>query len=454
MTLSEFLLSNKQQYLSAIHGGKGREWVVVMGNEAGDLDSVASSIAYSWFLATVNKLPSVALIQTPREDIKLRPENVHAFSLASLTPDHKELLYIDDIPSSVPFPSNRYALVDHNVLLPRFSEGNDDATVVAVLDHHSDEGLYKGTADPRTIVSSGSATSIVARHFQLSDPNGELQILPELATLLFCGALLDTSGLKPGGKAVALDYESAAYLFPRSHLASSGPFDVSESAASAASPWRSLSQELQERKSSVAHLSSTDLLRRDYKQYEWTPLWGADSERRSIHIGLSTVPLGLKSWLPRGVSEFWDSVDRFMDERNLDVLGILTTFHSEKKGKEGGHKSQTDAKKKHAEKKHETGEAKDEKVGKHKRQVLFVVRELPGGGLEERLWAGLEGSGELELKRRPIQKYTKDASTDGGIDNRKARAYKQHNTKATRKTVAPLLKQIIEGDSVETEKTD
>ncbi|KAH8112290.1 DHH phosphoesterase [Phellopilus nigrolimitatus] len=420
MALSEFLLDSKEQYLSAVREGKGQDWTVVMGNEAGDLDSIASSIAYSWFATTVKKSPAVALIQTRHEDIALRPENIHAFSLASLSPDQRELLCIDDIPQSNPFPSNKFALVDHNHLLSRFSEGNEDAKVVAVLDHHDDEGLYKDTADPRMIiVPTGSATSIVTQHIQFSNPSAEIEIPAELAALLFCGILVDTDGLKPNGKAELLDHESAAFLLPRSSFASSDQFGAHSAATlelHSSSPVQFLTQELLEKKSSVAQLSTTDLLRRDYKQYEWLASWMPDEH--AVRVGLATVPVDLKTWIPRDISEFWSSVDNYMDACGLDILGILTSFH---------------------------GKPKKNKKGKHKRQVLFIVRHADGGELEERLWAGLESSAVLELERHSMHKYAKGAAADSGVGERSARAYKQGNVKASRKAIAPLLKETIEG---------
>ena len=42
----------------------------------------------------------------------------------------------------------------------------------------------------------------------------------ELATVLLCAILIDTGGLKPKGKALAVDYVAAYHLLPRSSLAS------------------------------------------------------------------------------------------------------------------------------------------------------------------------------------------------------------------------------------------
>jgi hypothetical protein len=46
-----------------------------------------------------------------------------------------------------------------------------------------------------------------------------VSIPPELSTLLLSAILIDTKGLKAGGKAVDVDREAAAYLIPLSHLA-------------------------------------------------------------------------------------------------------------------------------------------------------------------------------------------------------------------------------------------
>ena len=404
----------------------------------------------------MKKSPTVALIQTSREDLKLRPENIFAFSLASLSPDHSELLCIDDIPSLTPFPSNNFALVDHNRLLSRYSEKNGDTKVVAVLDHHVDEGLYKDTADPRIIiVPTGSATSIVATHIQSNIADGGEDVPQGVATLLLCGILVDTGALKPGGKAEQLDQDAAAFLLPRSTFALSGQIkkqSVTDPAHLYEIPsLQRVSQELFDKKSDVGDLSTRDLLRRDYKEYDlksnWTP------NKRAVRVGLSTVPIGLKSWLPREGAEFWSSADKYMDEHGLDILGILTSFRGKgekkkdkKKKKKKGNQSDSASS---SDSESEKRKKKKEKQGKHKRQVLFIVREISEGGLEERLWAGLEGSEELSLKQHAIRKYAKDKdkASDGGVGTRLARAYKQGNVKATRKAIAPLINKIIEGDS-------
>ncbi|KAL5478397.1 PPX1 [Sanghuangporus weigelae] len=429
MSLSSFLVESKERYLRAIREGKSREWTVVMGNEAGDLDSIASSIAYSWFASMVQKTSCVALLQTPRKDLELRPENIHAFKLTPLSSNQEELLCIDDVPPSpISFPSNRFALVDHNRLLPRYSDQNEDVKVVAVLDHHEDEGLYKDTADPRIIVvPTGSASSIVARYIEQSTS----QIPSGIARLLLCAILVDTNGLMPGEKAEELDRSAAAYLLPRTELPTVSTFVSHDNPTIL-----TLAYELLVKKSDVTQLSTNALLRRDYKQYAWM------DKTRTVQVGLSTVPLDLRKWLARdSLQDFCRDVDAYMTERDLDVLGILTTFHKErraKKKKRGGDEG--------------TGAGRDK--GKHKRQMMIVARDVPGGNLQQKLFSGLEGAPELVLKERSLaefaSKYSKDNHQTSDLMQpmgaTAARVYKQGNAHMTRKAIAPLMKSIIEED--------
>lgn len=456
-----------------------------------DLDSIASSVAYAWFASTSTGNPHIAILQTARRDLKLRPENIYAFSLASLTTELQELLCIDEVPSA-PFPSDKFALVDHNRLLSKFTE-SAPASVVAVIDHHEDEGLYTDTASPRLIqVPTGSCTSLVTLHI-LNTAGPDVHVPPELATFLLCGILIDTNGLKEGGKAVQADHDAAAFLVPRSSLAlpkspqAKRPLDV------AAAPLvRNLATELRDKKSAVEHLTTLDLLRRDYKQYaiqsSWTP------GRRDVHVGLATVPLPLESWMPKDTVGFWREVDTFMDENGLHVLGILTSFSAgkkkkkgkrsfslqsltevpwtgkrkgekkkekeekeekkekkEKKGKEGKEEKEEKKKEKERKKEEKKKEKKEKKKGGKKRktagrQALFIVRELAEGGLEERLWAGVESS-DFGFERWDLEEFAGNSMPNGGVGERKARAYEQGDAKQTRKTIAPLVRRIIEGPS-------
>lgn len=379
----------------------------------------------------------------------LRAENLHALELAHLNAE-SDIICIDDVPhtSEGGFPSSSFALVDHNRLNPRFLHSNPDARVVAVVDHHEDEGLYRDTANPRLIVvPTGSCASLVTQLFQ-DHPEGSNDLPSELATLLLCSILIDTSGLKPGGKAEAADHRAARFLIPRAaahgeqgdstaqadafvHSSSSitpsntGPGAeggrarvglkigaVNEKEPHETPGIQELHTTLQEKKASVAHLGTLDLLKRDYKEYTMTP---AQSPSRQILVGLSSVPVGFSSWLPRH-ADFWSETEKFMEDRGLTILGILTSFRdTEKPGKSG--------------------------KGKHKREQMYIVR--GDEDLATGLFDALEEAEELRLKRKKFPEFGVHNGFKGG--EYRARVWKQKNVDATRKATAPLVKSIVEG---------
>jgi exopolyphosphatase len=293
--------------------------------------------------------------------------------------------------------------LDHNALTGRFAE-HEDALVVAILDHHADE-RHHPEASPRVVESpTGSCASLIGRLIQKEWDAGMTR---PVARLLLCAVLIDTGGLKAGGKAEVTDREVAPFLLEKAELVSANAnagkvvdvHDVKEV--------KELTRILASRKSSVGLLSPRDLLRRDYKEYRFVPAWTAE---RSLLMGLASVPRSIKAITggdQKGRQELATACAAWVKERGLDVLGILTSWDDERKGK---------------------------KKGKHRREMLWVVRD--DEELEGRLWKGLEGSAELELER-------KEGGMDGGGDL-KMRKYEQGNGQATRKVIAPLVRAIFE----------
>ncbi|KAG8684996.1 Exopolyphosphatase [Ceratobasidium sp. 423] len=165
-----------------------------------------------------------------------------------------------------------------------------------------------------------------------------------------------------------------------------------------------LANVLVDKKRDVSELSGHDLLRRDYKEFEWNNSQGA-----FVRVGLSTVPMGLKHWIERdGKNKFWAAQDAWIKECQLDVSGVFTMFRTRTKNK-------------------------------HKREMLLVfpqteeVADAPTG-LELKLYTGIESNSELGAEQKDIP----------GIEGRRARAWEQTEKQATRKQIAPAFKAIIE----------
>ncbi|GLB39781.1 putative DHH family protein [Lyophyllum shimeji] len=419
--LAQFLSSAKEKYLSDISAtpSRGGEWTVVMGNEAGDLDSLASSIGFAWFQSEVHKKPTIPLLQLERDDLDLRAENLYALHQAGISDPKSQLLFLTDLAGHSPFPR---------------TPSHWSTTTASARPTRSPTR----PTNPRTIVPCGSCASHVAELISASTSaeNVQVPVPAELATLLLSAILIDTNGLKPGGKAVATDNSAAFFLAPRSTLAAALPATVQQDDPKAlhdAQAIREFTRSLADKKTDVSHLSGRDLLRRDYKDYVYTLAWmGEGGEGTEVKAGLASVPLSLKVWGSDGKLE--EAVIPWMQERGIAVLGVLTSYRAGgKKGKNG--------------------------KGKHKRQMAWVVHdaavkedseaEAVAGkekGIEvekiaEMLWKGLEASKELKLKKHKKFDVEKAGRLPAGA---KARVYKQGNVDATRKVTAPLLKNILE----------
>jgi exopolyphosphatase len=375
--------------------------------------------------------PVIPMYQTSREDLHLRPENLYALELAGLGDSHPTLLCLSDVPPShsKSFPSSRFALVDHNSLGSQFSSsGNSNASVVAIVDHHQDEGQHHSASPREIIVPTGSCASLVANLIRetLTDANS---IPPELANLLLTATVIDTQGLKVGSKAEPADRAAALFLSqsassslnltPLSSIGEAG----GEDAVHTTPGLEALNEALQGKKSDVSNLGTRDLLRRDYKEYTFV----LSADQKHVQVGLASVPIGFHTWLAQAGAQsdnaFWRETAAWADERHLDALGVLTSFrdpdHINKKGKP-----------------------------KHRREQMWLVR-TSGDGLGKLLFPSLEADAELELKHVEFDAFGVDGvEREGSFEEGwEVRVYKQKNADATRKVTAPVVKQIIEGNA-------
>ncbi|RXK37980.1 hypothetical protein M231_04766 [Tremella mesenterica] len=457
-TLEKFLSKQRREFLKDLDDGKGDQWQVVMGNEAGDLDSLASSISYAYLSSTFFSRSTIPLVLTAPEHMSLRLENLHALQLASLSPS--VLLHSSQLPcppADLTARGVHFVLVDHNSLLPQFGHGAVDV----IIDHHVDEGNHPSAQ--RLITTTGSCSSLVVKYFRrpwqdhipTSDDKGQDAKLVDtgVATLLLAAMVVDTGGLRPGGKATRIDNESAAFLYPLTSLSppsrfgshpvtqtlaeintsSTGPSDITPEniGTNPPIPLTKLTNDLTQAKFNVSHLSTPELLLRDYKEYV---LPTSSKTYPTLRLGLSTVPLCLETWLDRdthGWTPFLLAVDDYMEKKQLNILGILTTFRDDK--------------------------------DKSRREILLIVG--PGKGLPEReeqkviveLAKGMEESGEvLDLGAWGSKKSSKGTlGNHQGVydqavkdflekgDGRVGRVWQQRNTKSTRKQVAPILRDLI-----------
>jgi len=282
-----------QKYLLSAKKNMDKCQLVVMGNEAADLDSMVSSIAYGYLRQQV--FPGnivLPVMPIPRADFVLRTEAVYVFNEAEVNMD--DIVFVDEINLDAVLENAAIVLVDHNQLSADFEKYSNK--ISGIIDHHKDEGLYLD-ATPRIIATIGSTTSLVAQEFV----KASVDISENLAILLGGTILLDTVNLSgKAGRVTDADREIAAVILPLCPLSQQEFFDS-----------------VQEAKFNVDSLSTNDLLRKDYKEWQL-----GDSK-----VGIGSALLPVTDWIKMD-SELTTGFEAFCTDRRLDLLLSMNAFNN------------------------------------------------------------------------------------------------------------------------------
>ena len=266
--------------------------LMVMGNEAADLDSMASAIAFAYIRSQAEPDKNIVpLIPIVKEDFKLRTEAVYVFKTAQI--DLANLIFLDEMPQFFMEQVNDLAIVDHNKLSGTFENCGDKVRMI--LDHHKDEGLYNGV-EFRAIEPVGSTATLVGE-ILIRDHSGLMDT--QLATLLTGTILLDTVNLDTeAGRVTDKDSEIAVKLMEHCPLDQNQYF-----------------REVQKAKFDTASLSTIDLLRKDYKEFKFN----------GIRCGIASALLSMAQWINKD-NELCLGFETYASRRNLDVLLSMNAY--------------------------------------------------------------------------------------------------------------------------------
>ena len=267
----------------------------VMGNEAADLDSMASSVVYAYYLQSLNsddKSIYIPLINIPKEDFKLRTEAVYLFTDAGI--ETENLIFTDEINMEEISKSVKLSiiLVDHNRISARYSSYAE--RVIEVIDHHKDEGVY--SSGMTTIEPVGSCATLVSEKIF----ENSISLIDEKTAQLMAGTiLLDTVNFNPDAKRTTdKDVKITEYLLKEFSL-----------------DREKLFEKLQFEKFNTSSLSTTDLLRKDYK--EW--------KMGGKNCGFSSALLPVSKWLEKDKSISLNISD-YCKNKNLEILFIMIAY--------------------------------------------------------------------------------------------------------------------------------
>lgn len=267
---------------------------LVMGNEAADLDSMASALAYAYLLSCSTQDKTVVpLMPIIRGDFKLRTEAVYVFDQAGI--DLNNVVFLDDINlERLMEKVDGLALVDHNKL----SAPCDPyaGKVSKILDHHKDEGLYP-QAVTKVIEPVGSCATLVGEEISRCCP--ELAEDTHLAALLWGTILLDTVNLAPDAGRVTPKDETVATTL----------------AASCSLDGDAYFKAIQTAKFDIKNLGTFDLLRKDYKEFKFN----------KTRCGIASALLSMALWDKKD-PELCLGFETYVKRRNLDVLISMNAY--------------------------------------------------------------------------------------------------------------------------------
>ncbi|GAB1517783.1 hypothetical protein RhiTH_000833 [Rhizoctonia solani] len=490
-TLSSWARSVKKDFLSDIRAcapairtnttsqseacARASEWSIVMGNEAGDLDSLTSAIAWAFYLAHENmddnntkgkgnkgkkgkhhnpkERPVVPLLQTEEDAIDLRPENKLALrEYGNMRRGHADILTIDELPlppgEIAPHLGGIY-LVDHNRL--RSDWGEAGAKIVkGVLDHHNDLELYPN-AKPRVIEPTGSCASLIVHEIlQLWNKDDDdrvynerecvdktafkqkqhpTDIPTELADLLLAVIALDTDDFHRG---TGRDLHASKAVWRWSSFCGDGEDrdDVMDR----------LDKELGTAKKDLRHLNVRDLLRRDWKG-DIIPAPNASAP--ALHLGIASIPVSMRNQIARvgnhTPAAWFEAEKAWTKEIYADVSLALTSYREGGIGDESI-PSNFDDEDDNDNDNDDDDDDGDTKKGAKRREIALVVqdgRRLTrdmANSLFETIKSEIETASELNVTAWTID-----------LGGQRRAIWDQFYTKASRKVVRPVVERAVEG---------
>lgn len=455
MTPLQFLRQARQIHIQFLSGTLPDSLapIYVLGNPSADLDSIISAIVYSY--CANNKLPP----QSPRPHIpllnlptpsgsdlfRLRPEFVTSLWLSTNFPALKPDEHFADSEESA-----GYLLRDHVITIADFAQElrrqkhtniTLDATLVdwnalpervpgtkgqgslggllsdvtfrtvGCIDHHVDENFVPSPDElPGQPVlirpGPGSCSSLITDVIQergLWD-SGDTAEMAQIAKMALAAILIDTSKLTAEGKVTEVDTRAVEYL--RGKVADSGrEWDLDAF----------YGQILGAKQSSLDRLNFREVLDRDYK--EWSE---KASSGQSMGIGFCSSVKPVR-WLVRkagGSREFMDGVCRFASGKGLDAVVVMSSFTD----KEGAF----------------ARELFVSAVGDHGLIVDGIKGFVQNAAAELDLvqWSGVDD----ESVDIPDEEIRTVLDGDEGVWRR---LWIQKNTKASRKQVAPLMRDAL-----------
>ncbi|KNC51582.1 uncharacterized protein AMSG_12073 [Thecamonas trahens ATCC 50062] len=370
---------------TAVDAATATSAVLVVGNEAADVDSVVCALAWAYTLRNkaIEGCVVLPVIGVPAAELPLRTE-VTAL-LAATCIDASLFAYPDTVQQVVDAVGRDAVtihLVDHNVVrMPALvSLGS---AVNAIIDHHTDEGAHDAAA-PRRIETVGSCATLVTEMIEAGN------LPPPLAFMLLATVLVDTVNLAPeAGKVTSADEAATRSLCQA--IAPCGGGDDHVALVN------TLFEQMQAAKFDVSALSCAQLLARDAKYYT-TPA--------GLGYAIPGVFLNGAEFVVRagGATELAIALSDYAAAKHAHFVVVMLTQPSDS--------------------------------GVSREMIVYVPASTPDAStLLNRLVDFLVSVNNSELQLQTTAACSDAGSTDAGVIVHLA----QGNATASRKRIAPLL---------------
>lgn len=312
----------------------------IMGNQAGDADSIISSLALSYVKnldvndqeeSKMKKFLPIICIE--KEDLALRRDVVLLLQMAGIV-NHESFMYLNDdtfkstvINEDVPHIQKSFTLVDHNKIRSELMKF--DQAVTEIYDHHQDEGCHMDSCVMREIAfenqkaTVGSTCTVVTENLMRIFVDSAKKVDGGLGLSLLGVILLDTMNMSPeAAKGTPRDESAIEFLLENSDWKTLDAHTMKEVLVEANNgqvrPDRvKLYEYLRDSKFDRTfwqEMSARDALRIDYKRFE-------PDTSSGFSFGLSSVLLDSKMILSK--PDFCNSALDYMKEVNVDMIGVL-----------------------------------------------------------------------------------------------------------------------------------
>jgi exopolyphosphatase len=234
-----------------------------------------------------------------------------------------DIPFINDSSKRIRPELTRWILVDHNALQGDLGKIYG-SQVVGCIDHHDDDHKVpiNTNEEPRTIRPCGSCASLVVEHCReawtaltrSSETSKDRKIRDktrewdsELASLALAPILIDTGNIS-NDKTTPTDIDSVKYLEPLIKVNKGENFTSIDYWA-----------ELREAKQSIDRLTVSEILRKDYKQWN----------ESDITLGISSMVKTISFLIKKagGQEKLLQGLRQHSKERGLTMCCIMASFH-------------------------------------------------------------------------------------------------------------------------------